>query len=56
MMYRRTTILLGIFLTVAVSLVMGADAAFPAGLTAEQIARNRGLDETADLLQAAVSQ
>ena len=37
MMSRRTTMLLGTFLIVGVSLVMGADAASPAGLTAEQI-------------------
>lgn len=36
MMYRRTTMLVGTFLAVAVSLG-GADAASPAGLTAEQI-------------------
>ncbi len=37
MMYRRTTMLLGTFLAVAVSLGMGADAASPAGMTAEQV-------------------
>jgi hypothetical protein len=37
MMYRRTTMLVGTFLAVAVSLGMGADAASPAGMTAEQI-------------------
>jgi hypothetical protein len=37
MMYRRTNMLVGTFLAVAVSLGMGADAASPAGMTAEQI-------------------
>jgi hypothetical protein len=37
MTYRRTTMLLGTFLALAVSLGMGADAASPAGMTAEQI-------------------
>ena len=37
MTYRRTTMLVSTFLAVAVSLGMGADAASPAGMTAEQI-------------------
>ena len=37
MTHRRTTMLVGTFLAVAVSLAMGADAASPAGMTAEQI-------------------
>jgi hypothetical protein len=37
MLYRRTNMLVGTFLAVAVSLGMGADAASPAGMTAEQI-------------------
>jgi hypothetical protein len=37
MIDRRTTMLLGTFLAVAVSLGMGADAASPAAMTPEQI-------------------
>ena len=37
MMYRRTTVLVGAFVAVAISVALGVDAASPASLSAEQI-------------------